>query len=84
MCDATHQHSGLAEGSHGACGVRIGAGFKSSASREASLAGVKPPVACLAKNASNADVNAQAARKYTPMAKLPVLCLIQPTMKGPT
>jgi hypothetical protein len=41
-------------------------------------------VARFAKYVISADVNAQPARKYTPISKLLVLSLIQPTTNGPT
>ena len=45
---------------------------------------VVPSVALVAKYVSTAETNAHVARKYSPISKLLVLSLIQPTMKGPT
>lgn len=45
---------------------------------------VVPSVARVAKYVITAEESAHAARKYSPISKLLVLSLIQPTMKGPT
>lgn len=45
---------------------------------------VVPNVALVAKYVITAEANAHDARKYSPISKLFVLSLIQPTIKGPT